>query len=317
MLQYATNSCLTVCCIVTPTDKDNSRFARMQKSLEHHATQLRRYIALQEQMRASRRYDVSKTLTDEAARKFWITHFGAENHSVDTSRFIETLLFMAAGDEGDRTEYKDDHRRLIYSTIEQIVDNNRDGSVSPYEFGVFLKFFGPLEKCCQKVVNSLVNLNVSPPSLHAWFCWRSMDRKDVNENLTKEDGIFVIRTSSQPDGKFAISYVQNGSIHHSKIVNDLSHGYHFEATPGQKDIRYFPDLHALVVQYAHILKNPYRDPNIPVKFNVSGQHFETRIGCVRAMAMRCDATRVTHHHASLYFGTLTHSGVCLCVFVCV
>jgi hypothetical protein len=40
------------------TDKDNSRFARMQKSLEHHATQLRRYIALQEQMRASRRYDV-------------------------------------------------------------------------------------------------------------------------------------------------------------------------------------------------------------------------------------------------------------------
>jgi hypothetical protein len=51
---------------------------------------------------------------------------------------------------------------------------------------------------CDKVVNSLVNLKSNPPSLHAWFCWRSMDRKDVNENLTKEDGVFVIRTSSQP-----------------------------------------------------------------------------------------------------------------------
>jgi hypothetical protein len=43
---------------------------------------------------------------------------------------------------------------------------------------------------------------------------------------------------------------------------------------------YFPDLHALVQQYSHILKTPYRDPNVAVKFNVSGSHFETRIGCV-------------------------------------
>jgi len=93
---------------------------------------------------------------------------------------------------------QEDHRRVIYQTIEQIVDGNRDGSVSPYEFGVFLKFFGPLEKAMETVCKSIDQFETSPAKVHAWFCWRSMDRKDVNDNLGTEDGTFVIRCSSQP-----------------------------------------------------------------------------------------------------------------------
>jgi hypothetical protein len=41
---------------------------------------------------------------------------------------------------------------------------------------------------------------------------------------------------------------------------------------------YFPDLNELVRRHSSVLKKPYRDPNVPVRFNVSGQIFETRIG---------------------------------------
>ncbi len=43
-------------------------------------------------------------------------------------------------------------------------------------------------------------------------------------------------------GKFAISYVANRVVHHSKIVNDWQHGFHFEASQAQKDIRSVPPL---------------------------------------------------------------------------
>lgn len=141
---------------------------------------------------ACHRFDVSKSLSgNAAARNFWITHFGAENHSVDTARFIETLLFASA-DTG-AVEYKEEHRRVVYRTIEQIVDNNRDGSVSPHEFHSFLKYFGPLKSCVAKVVGSLVDLKSSPPQVYSWFSWRAMDRADVRKSMPLVPGTFILR----------------------------------------------------------------------------------------------------------------------------
>lgn len=72
-------------------DAPMQRLKKIAGTLEGHAKSLRRYIAVLSQQKDFNRYDVTKSLSGEA-RDFWVTHFGAEHHSVETSRFIEVLI---------------------------------------------------------------------------------------------------------------------------------------------------------------------------------------------------------------------------------
>jgi hypothetical protein len=38
-----------------------------------------------------------------------------------------------------------------------LTDQNNDGEVSPSEFAAFLQYFGPLEMCVERVVNSTLD----------------------------------------------------------------------------------------------------------------------------------------------------------------
>jgi hypothetical protein len=103
--------------------------------------------------------------------------------------------------------------------MEHILDNNKDGSVSPLEFNDFLKYFGPLHQCkyflqstnnkiltsfigllcgvtgCKKVC-ALIDWEASPKTMFPWFRWNTMDRQDENV-IPLEKGIFFIRCSSE------------------------------------------------------------------------------------------------------------------------
>ena len=76
---------------------------------------------------------------------------------------------------------------LLYSSgggARQVLDSNNDGSVSPSELHNFLCYFGPLEHCVQRTVNSLLEFR-SDEGARAlpWFVFTKLDRATVNRVL--------------------------------------------------------------------------------------------------------------------------------------
>jgi len=60
------------------------------------------------------------------------------------------------------------------------------------------------------------------------------------------------------------------------------HGCDLRLCCDRQSASYFNDLSELVKRHSTVLKRPYRDPNVPIKFNVSGTFYESRVGLVRA-----------------------------------
>ena len=68
------------------------------------------------QARKARRYDVSKSVLDKGARRFWCTQFGAEHHEVSTGRLIETLLFESKA----TSDFTDRDRTVVYEVLRKV-----------------------------------------------------------------------------------------------------------------------------------------------------------------------------------------------------
>eukprot|EP00455_Lapot_gusevi_P046269 TRINITY_DN605_c0_g1_i2.p1 TRINITY_DN605_c0_g1~~TRINITY_DN605_c0_g1_i2.p1 ORF type:complete len:778 (+),score=175.47 TRINITY_DN605_c0_g1_i2:78-2411(+) len=262
---------------------DLEKFKEMRGKIEEHIKSLRSFMELETQLRSARRFDVTRALEGVemdvsckiAAKNFWIDNFGAENHSVPTPRFIETLLSSFGG----HLTLKEKHRQVVYTIIRKIVDVNNDGSVSPNEFLRFLQLFGPLDLCIARVKDSLLDFSVDPPVQFPWFSWQQMSRDDTNAILPSQGpGTFLIRCASDP-GKFAVSFVRDDlSVSHGRIVNSLhpQHlGYYIEFTQHEE---YFPSLYDLVKCYPEHFRRSYIDHSQRVTFNVSGRVFETTTG---------------------------------------
>ena len=135
------------------------------------------------QARKARRYDVSKSVLDKGARKFWCTQFGAEHHEVATGRLIETLLFESKA----AASYTDADRTVVYGMLRKVLDGNQDGSVSPGELHNFLAYFGPLPDCVRRTVDSLVEFRSEDSSRTVpWFVFTELDRSTVDIMFPRE-----------------------------------------------------------------------------------------------------------------------------------
>jgi hypothetical protein len=127
---------------------------RYCKRLRSFYDVLRDFAALQNQLRKARTFDVRSILEhDQSARQFWIKHFGASKHSVQTPQMIEALLHVNHQTHmvGKQTI------QLVYNTIANIIDKNNDGFVSPIELLDFLKYFGPVRLCVTRIKDSVTN----------------------------------------------------------------------------------------------------------------------------------------------------------------
>mmetsp|Transcript_24359 Transcript_24359/g.43206 ORF Transcript_24359/g.43206 Transcript_24359/m.43206 type:complete len:528 (-) Transcript_24359:242-1825(-) len=257
---------------------------RYCKRLRSFYDVLRDFAALQNQLRKARTFDVRSILEhDHSARQFWIKHFGASKHSVQTPQMIEALLHVNHQTHmvGKQTI------QLVYNTIANIIDKNNDGFVSPIELLDFLKYFGPVRLCVTRIKDSLIDTpergaSSSLARRYPWFTWRSMDRQEAERlfSLYGSTGDFVVRCSSK--GGFAITYMESKQvIRHIKIYyeanakaeNGVCKPFHLNLGNFSRS---FPNLSALVRDMHAQLRQPFMDPETVAHFSVCGQYFQVQ-----------------------------------------
>ena len=251
---------------------------KMDKDLEYYCKKLEKYYQRlrdirneQVQLRKARTFDVRSSLASAPeVLKFWTECFGAKKGSVATAAMVQSLLFLNKGDHlvGSNVE-------LFNDTIASIIDSNDDGLVSPTELLRFLQLFGPLDRCVERVKESLIERVEGHDSdtLVPWFTWRNKDRQQL-EDLFKEyavEGDFVVRCSST--GGFAVTKkTTNDSIRHTKIKFDLT------GDP-EKPYVYGSNAYASL---RDLVKNeikdgtPFMDPDTDAFFAVGNETFQVK-----------------------------------------
>ena len=91
-------------------------------------------------------------------------------------------------------------------TIRQFLDFTRNGYVSAYEFSVFLKWFGSLSVCVQRMLDAVNGGLISGfvPALEAVMLLEG-----------KRNGTYLVRMSKTHAGSFAITFVDSaGAVKH-------------------------------------------------------------------------------------------------------
>lgn len=63
--------------------------------------------------------------------------------------------------EEERIEQKYLLLSLSHHSFVYFLDSNDDGVISPQEMGVYLQSFGPLDKCVDRTVGSVLDLTTS------------------------------------------------------------------------------------------------------------------------------------------------------------
>jgi len=275
----------------------------IKKFKKFYAT-LRDYVTLQNQLRKARTFDVRSILgDDEKARGFWIRHFGASTHSVDTPQMIDALLHH----NNQHHIVGKQSRDVIYNTISNIIDKNGDGLVSPIELLDFLQYFGPVDVCVERIKDSLVDVRKDGSRLHPWFIWRSKDRNELEQSFFRyaSEGHFVVRCSSRP-GCFAVTSMtydedkklapKHALIYYeantkpSPVDGIVRPFYWVMKNENKVERRAFTSIARLVASQRDKLKEAFMDPETPVYFSISGQKFHVQASMFMQME---DAVRET------------------------
>jgi len=145
-------------------------------------------------------------ITDPDGRDLWVKSFGESTIMVPWSAFFTTLESYVGNTLKDEEEF-----------IKMFLDFAKDDYVSSYEFGVFLKLFGPLKGCCKRMLDSLKG------GLLCGFV------PAVEANLLlegKREGTFLVRCSKTQPGSFAVTFVDNvGKVKHCLLYNVPPNGF--------------------------------------------------------------------------------------------
>lgn len=137
-------------------------------------------------------------------RALWITLFGDKTVFVPWEEFFPKFI-EAQG----QPSFKNPNFEKV---IKLFLDFTRDDYVSAYEFSIFLKWFGPLQDCCLRLLKALEE------GLLAGFV-PALEAKLLLETNGTLEGTFLIRFSKTHPGSFAVTFVDT----HKQIKHCLLH----------------------------------------------------------------------------------------------
>jgi len=151
-------------------------------------------------------------ISDLEGRELWIKSFGESTVMVPWNVFLSTLEAHLSISLKEDEEF-----------IKMLLDFTRNDHVSAYAFSVFLKWFGPLKVCVQRMMEALQG------GLLCGFV------PAVEANLLlegKRDGTFLIRCSKTQPGSFAVTFVDSmQKVKHCLLYNVPPHGLSLKNPP--------------------------------------------------------------------------------------
>jgi len=162
----------------------------------------------------------------------WIKSFGENTPMVPWGTFFSTLETYLGVSLKDEEEF-----------IKMFLDFARDDHISTYEFGVFLKLFGPLKGCCQRLLDSLRGglLCGFVPAVEASLLLEG-----------KKEGTFLVRCSKTQPGSFAVTFIDNMA----KVKNCLL----FNVPPSGLTLRNPPTVYNSLTEFAEAHTNKLKHP---------------------------------------------------------
>jgi len=169
---------------------------------------------------------------DADGRDIWIRSFGENTVMVPWNVFFPTLEQYMGSDLKEEEEF-----------IKMFLDFAKDDHVSSYEFGVFLKMFGPLKGCCQRLLDAL-RLGLLCGFVPA-----------VEANLLlegKKEGTFLVRCSKTQPGSFAVTFVDN--------MQKVKHCLLYNVNPNGLTLKNPPTVYNSLTEFAEAHVNKLKIP---------------------------------------------------------
>jgi hypothetical protein len=158
-------------------------------------------------------------LTDEAARRFWVTSFGSTAGLVPWKEFVAALVTVSGNASGSASGRAGGISESDEAALTHFLGRLVANYVSVYEMELFMKSFGPLTGC--------VNRLLSPFRQGILVGYVSAYEANL---MLKDHGIgsFLIRFSKSQPGAFAVTYVDeelsNTCIKNTLLINAKPHG---------------------------------------------------------------------------------------------
>jgi len=161
-------------------------------------------------------------LVDPEAKQFWKSAFGEKELMIRWATFFHALE-MTLGED-----YKEEE-----DAIREFIDFADDGFVTPYEFNVFLQWFGPLKGCCVRLLKPLED------GMLCGFC-PALEADNMLNG--KSVGTYLIRFSKTRVGSYAITFVDaKGKVKHCLL---------YSVQPAGVTLRNPPQVYSSLSQFA-------------------------------------------------------------------
>jgi hypothetical protein len=171
--------------------------------------------------------------TDNEAKTVWSMVFGDEVAFVPWREFFSKMLqFMKEEWDFDRV-YNSTETRII----ELFTDFTQDGVMSPWKWSIFLKWFGPTNKCFDRLLEAVrTGLLSGPMSAH----------EAAHVLSEKPPGYFTIRFSKTQPGSFAVTFKDSKQeIRHSLLHPVEPNGITLKDPPQVfKNLKEFVNFHS-------------------------------------------------------------------------
>jgi len=203
-----------------PPNKESSTSLSLNKEKKKSSSEKERLI------------NGASLITDAEGKEMWIKSFGENTPMVPWGTFFTTLETYLGVSLKEEEEF-----------IKMYLDFARDDHISTYEFGVFLKLFGPLKGCCQRLLDSLRGglLCGFVPAVEASLLLEG-----------KREGTFLVRCSKTQPGSFAVTFVDNMS----KVKNCLL----FNSPPSGLTLKNPPTIYSSLTDFAEAHTNKLKHP---------------------------------------------------------
>eukprot|EP01116_Phalansterium_solitarium_P007055 TRINITY_DN1952_c0_g2_i1.p1 TRINITY_DN1952_c0_g2~~TRINITY_DN1952_c0_g2_i1.p1 ORF type:complete len:424 (-),score=125.44 TRINITY_DN1952_c0_g2_i1:206-1477(-) len=168
---------------------------------------------------------VANCILDPDGRELWIKSFGEQTLLVPWPVFFQTVESRLAVSMKEEEEF-----------IKMFIGFTRTDHISPYEFAVFLKWFGPFKGSFARLLEALKG------GLLCGFV------PAVEANLLlegKRDGTYLVRCSKTQPGSFAVTFVDSmQKVKHCLLYWVAPHGLTLKNPPTvYQSLKEFADSH--------------------------------------------------------------------------
>jgi len=170
---------------------------------------------------------------DPEARNFWNSTFGEKMMMVPLGTFMHALESKL------EEQFEDDDKEIL----KEFIDFTQDNFVTPFEFNVFLRWFGPMTGCIRRLIKPLKEglLSGLTPAIEADQLLRG-----------KSPGTYLIRFSKTQVGSYAVTFTDSkGGVRHVLL---------FSVQPAGVTLRNPPEVYSSLTNFARTHINKLKAP---------------------------------------------------------